>query len=67
MPKVNLEKILNEEVAKGNVTYCYIKVPEITNEEKLDAISQSSARKGIDLDTKTKEFIINNTSIHFWI
>ena len=39
-----------------------IEVPEITNEEKLDAISQSSARKGIDLDTKTKEFIINNTS-----
>ena len=32
------------------------------SEEKLDAISQSSARKGIDLDTKTKEFIINNTS-----
>ena len=39
-----------------------IEVPEITNKEKLDAISQSSARKGIDLDTKTKEFIINNTS-----
>ena len=39
-----------------------IEVPEITNEEKLDAISQSSARKGIDLDAKTKEFIINNTS-----
>ena len=39
-----------------------IEVPEITTEEKLDAISQSSARKGIDLDTKTKEFIINNTS-----
>ena len=39
-----------------------IEVPEISNEEKLDAISQSSARKGIDLDTKTKEFIINNTS-----
>ena len=29
-----------------------IEVPEITTEEKLDAISQSSARKGIDLDTK---------------
>ena len=39
-----------------------IEIPEISNEEKLDALSQSSARKGIDLDTKTKEFIINNTS-----
>ena len=35
MPKVNLEKILNEEVAKGNVTYCHIKVPEITNGQYL--------------------------------
>ena len=34
-----------------------IEVPEITNEEKLDAISQSSARKGIDLDTKTKNLL----------
>ena len=39
-----------------------IEIPEISNEEKLDALSQSSARKGIDLDAKTKEFIINNTS-----
>ena len=39
-----------------------IEIPEISNEEKLDALSQSSARKGIDLDTKTKEFIINHTS-----
>ena len=39
-----------------------IEIPEISNDEKLDALSQSSARKGIDLDTKTKEFIINNTS-----
>ena len=39
-----------------------IEIPEISNEEKLDALSQSSARKGFDLDTKTKEFIINNTS-----
>ena len=39
-----------------------IEIPEISNEEKLDALSQSSARKGIDLDNKTKEFIINNTS-----
>ena len=39
-----------------------IEIPEISNEEKLDALSQSSARKGIDLDTRTKEFIINNTS-----
>ena len=39
-----------------------IEIPEISNDEKLDALSQSSARKGIDLDSKTKEFIINNTS-----
>ena len=39
-----------------------IEIPEISHEEKLDALSQSSARKGIDLDAKTKEFIINNTS-----
>jgi len=31
MPTVNLQKILDEEVGKGNVAYCYIKVPEITN------------------------------------
>jgi uncharacterized protein YktA (UPF0223 family) len=35
MPKVNLEKILNKEAAKGNVTYCYIRVPEITNGKYL--------------------------------
>ena len=29
-----------------------IEIPEISNEEKLDALSQSSARKGFDLDTK---------------
>ena len=39
-----------------------IEIPEISNEEKLDALSQSSTRKGIYLDTKTKEYIINNTS-----
>tara|TARA_Y100001937_G_scaffold15084_1_gene20556 strand:+ start:668 stop:970 length:303 start_codon:yes stop_codon:yes gene_type:complete len=36
MPKVNLEKILNEEVEKGNVNYCYIKVPELTDGQFLD-------------------------------
>tara|TARA_R100001086_G_scaffold202596_1_gene118731 strand:- start:243 stop:548 length:306 start_codon:yes stop_codon:yes gene_type:complete len=36
MPKVNLKKILDEEVAKGNVTYCYIKVPELTDGQFLD-------------------------------
>ena len=39
-----------------------IEVPEITDEEKIEALSQSSKRKGIFLDEKTIQYIINNTS-----
>jgi hypothetical protein len=35
MPTVNLKKILEEEATKGNVAYCYIKVPEITDGKYL--------------------------------
>ena len=39
-----------------------IEIPEIAQEEKIDALIQSSRRRGIHLDTKTLQFIINNTS-----
>ena len=35
MPTVNIKKILEEEATKGNVAYCYIKVPEITDGKYL--------------------------------
>ena len=39
-----------------------IEIPEITQDEKIDAIYQSSERKGIELDKKTIDFILNHTS-----
>ena len=39
-----------------------IEIPEITQDEKIDAIYQSSERKGIELDKKTVDFILNHTS-----
>ena len=61
--KVSKELQISLKDLKSRLSYfTAIEIPEISNEEKLDALSQSSARKGIDLDNKTKEFIINNTS-----
>ena len=40
----------------------FIEIPEISQEEKIEALTQSSERRGIFLDTKTIQFIINNTS-----
>ena len=39
-----------------------IEIPEITDEEKMVALSQSSKRKGIHLDKKTIGYIISHTS-----
>ena len=48
----------------SRLSYCTaIEVPEISQEEKIEALKQSSSRKGINLDTKTIQYIINNTSI----
>ena len=47
----------------SRLSYCTaIEIPEISEEEKIDALKQSSKRKGILLDTHTVQFIINNTS-----
>ena len=47
----------------SRLSYCTaIEVPEISQEEKIEALKQSSSRKGINLDTKTIQYIINNTS-----
>ena len=39
-----------------------IEIPEITQDEKIDALRQSSVRRGIELDEKTIDFILNHTS-----
>ena len=39
-----------------------IEIPEITDEEKIEALYQSSKRKGISLDAKTIQYIISHTS-----
>ncbi len=39
-----------------------IHIPEITQEEKIQALYQSSERRGIKLDKKTIDFILNHTS-----
>ena len=39
-----------------------IEIPEITDEEKIEALHQSSERKGISLDNKTIEYIVSHTS-----
>ena len=39
-----------------------IEIPEITDEEKKEALSQSSKRKGIHLDKKTIDYIVSHTS-----
>ena len=39
-----------------------IEIPEITDEEKKEALSQSSKRKGIYLDKKTIDYIVSHTS-----
>ena len=39
-----------------------IEIPEITDEEKIEALHQSSERKGISIDNKTIEYIVSHTS-----
>ena len=39
-----------------------IEIPEITQAEKIEALSQSSRRKGFDLDRNSLQYIINHTS-----
>lgn len=47
----------------SRLSYCTaIEVPEITQDEKLEALTQASSRKGMHLDAKTIQYIINNTS-----
>ena len=48
---------------ESRLSYCTaVEVPEITQEEKIEALKQSSLRKGITLDIKTIQYIVNNTS-----
>ena len=48
---------------RSRLSYCTaIEIPEISEEEKIEALIQSSKRKGIFLDAQTMQFIINNTS-----
>ena len=48
---------------RSRLSYCTaIEIPEISEEEKIEALIQSSKRKGIFLDANTIQFIINNTS-----
>ena len=54
---------LELEDLKSRLSYfTAIEIPEISQEEKIEALTQSSERRGIFLDTKTIQFIINNTS-----
>jgi DnaA family protein len=39
-----------------------LEVPEITEEEKIDALKQSAKRKGIVLEEKTISYILTYTS-----
>lgn len=43
-------------------SFTAIEIPEITEEEKIEALLQSSKRKGFILDEKTIKYIINYTS-----
>ena len=60
-----VSKDLNIELIdlKSRLSYfTAIEIPEITDEEKIEALSQSSKRKGIHLDEKTIGYIISHTS-----
>ena len=60
-----VSKDLNIELRdlKSRLSYfTAVEIPEITDEEKIEALSQSSARKGFDLDEKTISYIISRTS-----
>ncbi len=43
-------------------SFTAIEIPEITEEEKIQALIQSSTRKGLVLDEKTLKYIVNYTS-----
>tara|TARA_Y100000994_G_C15681593_1_gene437998 strand:- start:460 stop:1170 length:711 start_codon:yes stop_codon:yes gene_type:complete len=43
-------------------SFTAIEIPEITEEEKIQALIQSSTRKGLVLDERTLKYIVNYTS-----
>ena len=43
-------------------SFTAIEIPEITEEEKIEALIQSSKRKGLVLDKKTVQYIVSYTS-----
>ena len=43
-------------------SFTAIEIPEITEEEKIEALIQSSKRKGFVLDEKTVKYIVSYTS-----
>ena len=43
-------------------SFTAIEIPEITEEEKIEALIQSSKRKGCVLDEKTVKYIVSYTS-----
>ena len=43
-------------------SFTAIEIPEITEEEKIEALIQSSKRKGFVLDKKTVQYIVSYTS-----
>ena len=51
-----------KDLASRLSSFTAIEVPEITEEEKIQALLQSSKRKGLLLDNKTIQYIISYTS-----
>ena len=51
-----------KDLASRLSSFTAIEIPEITEEEKIQALLQSSKRKGFLLDSKTIKYIISYTS-----
>ena len=50
------------DLASRLLSFTAIEIPEITEEEKIQALIQSSKRKGFLLDEKTIQYIVSYTS-----
>ena len=50
------------DLASRLLSFTAIEIPEITEEEKIEALIQSSKRKGFVLDEKTVKYIVSYTS-----
>jgi len=44
------------------LAFTAVEIPEITEKEKIEALMQSAARKGIELEEKTVKYILTYTS-----